>query len=410
MRKPNLLGIEEARGRVMERVAPLPAERVALREALGRRVCADVASPEPLPGFDNSAMDGFALRAADTGGAAAGEPVRLRLAGESRAGHPAQAALAAGEAMGISTGAQMPAGADTVLRLEDSRLEDGQLVVERAVDPDRNVRHRGEDIETGEKLLAAGTLLGPAELGLLAAIGMPAVECHRRPRLAVLTGGDELLEPGEPLRPGAVRNSNAYALPALAELAGAVTAVAAPAPDRPDSVAAALEPLLGADVVVCCGGVSVGEHDHVKEAFAELGIEESFWGVALKPGKPTWFGSRGGTLVFGLPGNPVSAMVTFLLFARPALLALAGGSPDSTRATAILDRRRELRPERAQALRCRLALAADGWHAEPFERQGSHMLTSMLGADCLAMLPAGRGFAEAGDPVEVELLELGRGR
>jgi molybdopterin molybdotransferase len=410
MRKPNLLDIEAARQRVLERAVPLPGEQVALRDALGRRVCEDVESPEPLPGFDNSAMDGFALRAADTSQAAAGEPVRLRLAGESRAGRPAAAPLAPGEAFGISTGAEMPAGADTVLRLEDASLDAEWLVVERPVEPDRNVRHRGEDTLAGERLLAAGTLLGPAELGLLASIGMPAVECHRRPRLAVLTGGDELLEPGEPLRPGAIRNSNGYAVPALAQLAGAVTSVAAPAPDRADSVAAALEPLLAADLVVCCGGVSVGEHDHVKQAFADLGIEESFWGVALKPGKPTWFGSHGETLVFGLPGNPVSAMVTFLLFVRPALLALAGGSPAATRATAILDRRWPLRPERAQALRCRLELGADGWHAEPFERQGSHMLTSMLGADCLAMLPAGRGFAEAGDPVGVELLELGPGR
>jgi molybdopterin molybdotransferase len=410
MRKPSLLAIEEARDRVLERAAPLAAERVALPDALGRRIREDLASPEPLPGFDNSAMDGFALRAADTAAAAPGEPVRLRLAGESRAGRPAAAPPAPGEASGISTGAEMPAGADTVLPLEDVSLDGGWLVVEQPVEPDRNVRHRGEDLSAGERLLAAGTLLGPAELGLLASIGMPAVECHRQPRLAVLTGGDELLEPGEPLRPGAIRNSNAYAVPALARLAGAVTSVAPPAPDRADSVAAALEPLLAADLVVCCGGVSVGEHDHVKQAFAELGIEESFWGVALKPGMPTWFGSRGETLVFGLPGNPVSAMVTFLLFVRPALLVLAGGSPASTRTTAILERRWELRPARAQALRCRLELGRDAWHAEPFERQGSHMLTSMLGADCLAMLPAGRGFAEAGDPVEVELLEFGPGR
>jgi len=408
MAPPSLLELEEARGRVLARVAPLDGEPVPLREALGRRLAENVASEEPVPAFDNSAMDGFVLRAEDTGAASPGAPARLRLVDESRAGAPAARALAAGEAMRISTGAAVPAGADAVLRVEEARLDDGHLLVEAAVAPRHDVRGAGEDVAPGTTLLRAGTALGPAELGVLAAIGRPQVSCHRRPRVAVLTSGDELVEPGEPLRPGMVRNSNSYTVPALAELAGAAVTVAGPAPDRAEATREALAPLLEADVVVVCGGVSVGEHDHVKGALAELGVEEEFWGVALKPGRPTWFGRRGETLVFGLPGNPVSAMVTFQLLVRPAIVALAGGDPDRQRTWARLAGDYEKRPGRIHALRCRLELREDGWWAHPFPRQGSHVLTSMLKADCLALLPTEAGPAAAGDRVEIELLEACR--
>lgn len=398
--------IERARAIVLERAAPLGAEPVPLREALGRRLAEDAVAAEPVPAFDNSAMDGFALRAADTRGARRGAPVALRLAGESRAGAPAAAGPLAGEAIRISTGAVVPGGADAVVRVEDTRSEDGRVLVEAEVEPGRDVRRAGEDVEAGATVLAAGAAIGPAELGVLASLGADPVACRRRPRVAVLTSGDELLEPGEEMRPGAVRNSNSYSVPALAELAGAETRVAGPAADDLEATRAAIEPLLDCDAVVLCGGVSVGEHDHVKRALGELGVRESFWGVALKPGKPTWFGTRGDTLVFGLPGNPVSAMVTFVLLVRPALLVLGGGRPERLRTTARLASGCEKRPGRAHAVRCRLELREDGWHAHPSGRQGSHVLTSMLGADCLALLPAAAGPLPAGERVEVELLDL----
>jgi len=403
-----LIELEEARSRVLARVSPMDSEPVPLRQALGRRLAEDVAGEEPVPAFDNSAMDGFVLRAEDTSAAAPGAPVRLRLVDESRAGAPTAAALAAGEAMRISTGAAVPAGADAVLRVEEARLENGHLLVEAAVAPRRDVRGAGEDVAPGTTVLTAGSSISAAELGVLAAIGRPEVCCRRRPRVAVLTSGDELVEPGEPLRPGAVRNSNAYSVPALAELAGAEVSVAGPAPDRPEATREALAPLLDTDVVVACGGVSVGEHDHVKRALADLGVAEEFWGVALKPGRPTWFGRRAETLVFGLPGNPVSAMVTFLLFVRPTLVALGGGDPSRQRTWARLASDYNKRPGRTHALRCRLELREDGWWAHPFPRQGSHVLTSMVGADCLALLPTESGPAAAGDRVEVELLEAWR--
>lgn len=399
------IDIEEARRLVLERVAPLGAEEVPVGDALGRVLAEPVRSADPVPGFDNSAMDGFAVRAADTAGAAPGSPATLRIAAESRAGRPASAALQPGEAFAISTGAALPAGADAVVRIEDAEAADGRVLVSAEVEPGRDVRRAGEDIEAGDRVLAPGTALGPAELGVLVSAGRAEARCARRPRVRVVVTGDELLEPGEPMRPGGVRNSNAHTVPALARLAGAEVASIETAGDEAAATRAAIERALDADVAVVCGGVSVGEHDHVRPALRELGAEEVFWGVALRPGGPTWFGTMEDTLVFGLPGNPVSAIVTFVLFARPALRAMAGTPTEPDRTTVILDVPYEAKkPGRAHAVRCRLRLAEDGWHATPTGPQGSHILTSMLGADALAILPAAAGPLAAGEQVEVELL------
>jgi molybdopterin molybdotransferase len=398
-----LTDLERAREQVLERAAPLAAEAVPLDDALGRTLAEPVTSAEPVPGFDNSTMDGFALRAGDTAAAREAAPAELRIAGESRAGHPATATLAPGEAFRISTGAPIPAGADAVVPIEATLAADGRVRVGAAVEPGTFIRRAGGDIAAGATVLGPGAHLGPAELGVLASIGQVAPRCHRRPRVAVLTSGDELLAPGAPARPGGVRDSNGHSVPALARAAGAELTSVETVADEAAATRAAIEPMLEADVAVICGGVSVGEHDHVKGALAELGVEQVFWGVALRPGKPTWFGVRGATLVFGLPGNPVSAMVTFLLLVRPALAVLGGGRPERTRTTAILDRDYEKASGRAHAVRCALTLREDGWHAEPAPHQGSHILTSMLGADCLAILPAASGSARAGDRVEVEL-------
>jgi molybdopterin molybdotransferase len=398
------LELEAARAAVLGAARPLATEPVPLRDALGRRLAADVAAAEPVPAADNSAMDGFAVRAEDTGGVSPGEPAALTIAGESRAGHPAAAPLEAGTAIRISTGAVLPEGADAVARVEVTRSDGDRVLVEEALEPGRDIRRAGEDIRLGEAVLRAGTLLGPAELGVLASLAVPAPSCRRRPRVCVLTSGDELLEPDEPMRPGGVRNSNAHTVPALARQAGAEVEVGGPLPDDPPATRDAIARALGFDVVVVCGGVSVGEHDHVKGALAELGVRQSFWGVALRPGRPTWFGTRDRTLVFGLPGNPVSAMVTFILLARPALVALGGGEPTPSRATARLATGYEKQPGRAHALRCRLELDDDGWLATPTGPQGSHILTSMLGADCLAIVPAEAARLEAGARVEIELL------
>jgi molybdopterin molybdotransferase len=403
------ISVEAARAAVLAEVAaPLPGERVPLDEALGRVLSRDAEAPEDVPAFDNSAMDGYALRAADTEGAGPGSPVRLRVIDESRAGSPAAKAVEPGTAIAISTGAALPEGADAVLRVEDVRCDGEWIEFETPLEPGHDVRRAGDDVRAGTRVLTAGTLLGPPELGVLASLGEPRPECARRPRVAVLCTGDELLAPDEPMRPGGVRNSNGLTLPALARRAGAEVSLNERVPDDPDATRAALERALQSDVVVCCGGVSVGPHDHVKGAVAELGVAERFWRVALRPGRPTWFGVHedGGrrALVFGLPGNPVSAFVTFVLFVRPALRALTGTREAPERATAALATEVPRLAARDQAVRCRLELTDAGWVAHPTGPQGSHVLTSLLEADALAIVAAGEEPAAAGERVTVELL------
>jgi molybdopterin molybdotransferase len=401
------LAVDAAREAVLAATVPAESESVALARCLDRVAASAVRSAVAAPPFDNSAMDGYALRGADT----EGEARPLRLVGESRAGHPAEREPGAGEAVRISTGAMMPASADAVLRLEHATESDGTVLAENPVAGGENVRRAGEDFRPGDLLVEAGRRLGPAELGLLAAAGVTDVDCARRPRVAVMTSGDELVALGGQLGPGQIYDSNRYSLLAQVAAAGADADYGGNLPDDPAAVRAAIEPKLDADAVVVAGGVSVGRHDHVKGALAELGVEERFWRVALRPGGPTWFGvlpaaeaGQRPTLVFGLPGNPVSAMVTFHLFARPALLAMVGLPPLRERVSAILAEDFRKQAGRAHYVRCRLEPAAGGLEARLTGAQGSHVISSMAGADGLAAIPAERELVEAGESVEVELL------
>jgi molybdopterin molybdotransferase len=419
------LAPEAARGLVLAEARALGSERVALAESLGRVTAAGVRSPIAIQPFDNSAMDGYALRSADARGA--GE--RLRLVGESRAGHPSPVPVREGEAIWISTGAMLPEGADAVLPAEDSREEGGELLPSRPVQPGEHIRRAGEDVEAGQVLLGGGRRIGAAELAVLAAAGVAEVACARRPRVAILGSGDELVPPADPLGPGQIHDSNTYALAAMAREAGADPVLIAHLPDDATTVQQAISAALstelhqisnlperkfdavrGVDVLLVAGGVSVGRHDHVKGALAELGVEERFWRVAMRPGGPTWFGIRPRdasppTLVFGLPGNPVSAMVTFHLFAKPALRAMVGLDPSAGRTHATLATACRKKRGKAHYLRCRLELTDDGWRAHlTRESQGSHVLTSMLGADALAVIPAEAEEIAAGERVAVELL------
>ena len=400
----SLLDPRAAAEAVLERVPAAQAQAVPLTEALGRVLARDVTSADDVPGFDNSAMDGFALRSEDVSSASPDAAVSLRLVGESRAGHPFAASLGPGEAVAISTGAMVPAGADAVLRVEDAVQEDAELRVAAALPPGREIRRAGEDIRAGETVLEAGTRLGPAELGVAASTGVAELSCGRPPRIAVVVTGDELVSPPTPLGPGQIRNTNGYAVPAQALAAGATVDHVATVGDDYRATVAELERALHADVAVVTGGVSVGPHDHVRPALAELGVEQVFWGVALRPGKPTFFGTRGQTLVFGLPGNPVSAMVTFHLFVRPALARMLGTMPRERRAAASFDADYAKSPGRAHVVRCRLAARNDGWHVQPTKEQGSHVLTSMLGTEAFAYLEVDRGNVAAGEKVEIEIL------
>jgi molybdopterin molybdotransferase len=394
-----MLSIAEARHVVAQNVAPLAAERVHVGDALGRVLAEDVAATHDVPPFSNSAMDGYAVRSGPAGRA-------LRVVDDARAGAPAQARVDADTAIRISTGAMVPEGADAVLQVELVGV-DGELITLRDdVAPGRNLRAPGEDMRAGATVLRAGTRLGPVELGVAATAGRADVLAGCRPRVAVVATGDELVPPGAPLAPGQIHDSNAISLAAQAARAGAEVLGTAHAPDNRDQTGAELAAALEqADVLVISGGVSVGPHDHVKPALEALGVEERFWRVALRPGKPTWFGTRGDRLVFGLPGNPVSALVTFHLFVRPALLALQGAPFATPTAQALLAEAVPRNPGRDEAVRVRLAPGPDGRiRATPTGPQGSHQLTSLLGADALAIVTAGEGEAPAGTAVEVEML------
>jgi molybdopterin molybdotransferase len=397
----DLVSVDEARKRVLAAVRPLEPERVTVDDALGRVLAEDVVSDLELPPFDSSAMDGFAVVAGSAG--------ELTVIGESQAGAPFDGHLGGGSAVRISTGAVIPDGADAVIpieRVEEAERSAGGFVVRVPESgAGAHIRRAGEDLRRGDLVLRAGSELGPAEVGVLAALGRVDAACTKQPRLALVATGDELVPAGQSLRPGQIHDSNAAAVGALARRAGAdLVARRGAGDDHASTVAALAEAVTQADVLCITGGVSVGPHDHVKPALLELGFEELVWGVRLKPGKPFWFGVRGDQYAFGLPGNPVSAMVTFQLFARPALRALQGADPAVTRSTAVLDGPIAANSERDQAVRCRLRMADDGWHAEPTGPQGSHVMSSMLGAAALAIVPAGKRDLAPGERVLIELL------
>jgi molybdopterin molybdotransferase len=388
-----LLSLAEAQSRVLERVRPLEGERVAVGGASGRVLAADAHAVVDLPPFPSSAMDGFALRAADT-------PGRLPVVARIAAGVPAPRALAAGEAMAIATGGVVPDGADSVIPLEYVVEHDNVIEIPERVDQGDNVRPRAGDVAAGDVAVPHGSRLNPAQIGALAAAGVRDVECARRPRVAILATGTELRRPGEPLGPGEVYEANGVLLASALTAVGAVIDVLPSVADDEAAHRAALEVGLLADVLVTSGGVSVGPHDLVRGLLGELGVEQVFWGVAVKPGKPVAFGVREQTLVFGLPGNPVSSLVSCELFVRPAVLALQGAAEpgpvyrDGRLARAVRRNRR-----RDEFLRARTRFSDDGVVLEPVTGQESHMIVSAAGADALVYAPRGDGELAAGERV-----------
>lgn len=399
------ISIDEARRRLLEHTATLDAEEVSLDDALGRVLAQDAVAPNPVPPFDCSTMDGFALRAADSAGA----PVTLRLVDEARAGRGADVRLEPGQAIRISTGAPIPAGADAVMKQELTSVHEraGTVTIREPVTTGLNVRVAGGDIAVGSTVLEAGTLLTGPEIGVLAAVNIPRPSVVRRPRIAMVSTGDELLDPGTPLKPGQIHDTNSYALSAAARLAGAeIVSRVKVGDDREQTIETIRAALDGADILVTVGGVSVGPHDHVRPALSALGAHEIFGRVSLRPGgQICFFVAPDGTLCFALPGNPVSATVSFRLFVVAAVDALLGRTRIQRRTTAIAAAELPGRVGRTTAVRCKTELRPDGWYVEPSQaHQDSHVLTSMLAFDAYAFVPEDRESLAAGETVDVEFV------
>ena len=393
-----MISIDEALVLVLDGLAPLGPERVPLAEAAGRVAAEPARSAVDLPPFDRSAMDGYAVRAADT---APGVP--LRLAAGVAAGEVASATLEPGMAAPVSTGAAIPPGADTILQSELAVERDGTVAPERALEPGTHVRIRGEDLHSGDELAPAGSVLTLPRISALASAGVGDVAVHRRPRLDLIVTGSELLPLGAPPEPGRIHESNGLMVRLLAARAGAEVVDHGVIGDDREATRSAVADGLQGDVLVVSGGVSVGPHDHVKPAFEDNGVDELFWRVRIKPGKPLWFGRRGGTLVFGLPGNPLSTIVCFCMFIEPALRRLAGEADARPRLEAgRLTTAARASDGRTTFLTSTLRSGADGvLEATPTERQGSHMTGALGESDGFAVAPEEAGELAAGAPVDV---------
>lgn len=400
-----LATIEEARSRVLGETGLLSTESRSLAEALGMVLSEALVAPYDLPPFDNSAMDGYAVCASDISGASSEHPVALVLTDTIAAGQVATRRVSPGQAARIMTGAPLPDGADAVVQVEFTKeVGDSALILE-AAKVGTNIRRAGGDVTKGTLVLEAGTVLGPAEVGMAASLGFAVVQVYRRPRVAIVSTGSELVEVGSALGPGQIYNSNAYSLRALCQELGIEPHVLGIAADDRAATKALLAEGLEYDVLLTSGGVSVGAFDFVKEVQAELGVQRLLWGVAMKPGKPLVFGKRGDTLVYGLPGNPVSAMVSFELFVRPALLRLMGYRKisRSTRKVTIVEDVAALK-DRTHVVRVRAWWDGADWKATSTGDQGSARMRSMVGANALVFVPAaGRGL-KAGDQVDALML------
>lgn len=405
----------EASRIILDHTPVLEPETVGVNEALGRVLAEPIRAQRDLPPADNSAMDGYAVRAADLAGASAGRPVDLPIVFSIHAGGPADRRLEPGQAARILTGAAVPPGADTVVRQEDTEREGERVVFRSAPPPGDHVRRAGEDVRAGTEILEPGSILGPAHVGMLTSLGRGFVAVHRRPRVALLSSGDELVEPDGDLSGGNIVSSNSYSLAAQCREEGALPQYLGIARDTPEDIERHLRGGLAADVLISSAGVSVGDRDFMRSVLEKIGCRLLFWGVNMKPGYPLAFGAFGddaaparGPLVFGLPGNPVSAMVTFEQFARPALRRMLGHQRLHRRtATVRLGETLAKKPGRLHFVRVTLSREGEEIIAHSTGNQSSGVLRSMTRAHALLIFPADASELREGEPATVQVLDEG---
>jgi len=401
-----MIEFEEARALVLSALKTRPPESVLLAEALGRTLAKDIKARESIPPFTKATMDGYAVRAEDIRAAGKDAAVELEVLEDLPAGRVSRKSVGRGQAVRIMTGAPLPKGADAVVMVEDTQKSGGRVQIRRAVRPADNTGQAGEDLKKGELVLERGAVIGPAETGLLAAAGLARVRVVRRPKLSVIATGDEIVEPGQRKAAGQIRNSNGPALLALALRTGADAKYLGIARDRSSSLRAKLARAKGADILVLTGGVSVGDYDLVRDELRTAGVKPVFWQVRIKPGKPVFFGRRGSQLVFGLPGNPASAMVTFLLFVQPAIERLLGRKkPGPTGGRAVLTEDVVLKPGRTQFLRGVLDAEGAVLKVAPYPDQKSGVLSSMARSRVLIVVQADVSHLQKGRDVEILFMD-----
>ncbi len=391
---------EEARSSILQQVAPLGIERISLLDAGGRIIAENVTAPWDMPRWNNSAMDGFAIRFSDWQNSP-----RLKVEGYIPAGGTAEKTVAPGTAVRIMTGAPIPPGADAVVPIEQTEENGGEILINGQVRIHDHIRFAAEDVKTGERIIPAGTLLRPAEIGMLASFSKIFIPVYRRARVAILSTGDELIEPGETAGAGQIINSNSLALAAALSEIGAEPVFLGIARDNREAHREKLSEGLKADALITSAGVSAGDRDLVRETLDELGVESVFWKVDIKPGRPTAFARHGNTPVFSLPGNPVSTMITFEELVRPALLRMMGHQRViKPTVRAVLTEPVSKKPGRLHFLRVQIKVDEGLYLANPSGDQNTGILKTMVRAGGLALLPAEREHFEAGDLVEVHLL------
>ena len=402
-----MITVEQALEIILSEINVMGQERVAIPFSLHRVLAEDVVSGRDNPLWDNSAMDGYAVIAEDTKGASRDNPVTFTVTEDLPAGYVARNSLKRGEAIRIMTGAPMPDSADAVIMVEDTEKLQGQgvKIFKEAIAGD-NIRKAGEDFKKGNTLLKRGSVIRPIEIGIMAAIGKSFVNVYQKPKVAVLATGDELVEIYEPLEKGKIANSNSYIISAQIKECGAEPLQMRIARDRKDDLIEKLKYASAADCIVSSGGVSVGDFDLVKDMLKEMGTEMRFWKVAMKPGKPLAFGVIGGKPTFGLPGNPISSLVVFEQFVRPALLKMMGRKAVLRRiVSAVLMEDIKKKPDRTHFVRGVLTTKGDKYYAEPLEGQGSGMLCSFVSANCLIILPKEETQFKKGDRVKAQLID-----